>query len=298
MDSRLTHRLRLAVGGIVVLTIAVSAIGFRVDERTASLVTRFGKPVRVVERPGLHWKLPWPLEKATAIDLRRRVFDTRHTEMLTRDKKNVVLLSYAVWKVADPLKFHRAIGSIDAGDAKLDGLVTNAKIGVLGRYDLTALVSTDPQTLRMEAIEQEILAAVRDTAADSYGIDVSEVGFKRLSLPEANVEQVFEQMRAERARFAARNRAEGNREATRIRADTDVEKAEILAAAEEQAARLRGEAEAEAARIYAEAHRSDPELYEFLRQLESLEKVISARTSLILRTDSEPFGLLKEKPGP
>ena len=98
----------------------------------------------------------YPFEKR--VDLRTRVFNTRHSETLTRDKKNIILLTYAAWHVTEPLLFHRAVGTIAAAEVKLEGLVTNAKIGVMGRHDLSALVSTDKSKLAVDQIEAEILA--------------------------------------------------------------------------------------------------------------------------------------------
>jgi membrane protease subunit HflC len=287
------NQLRWAVGVLAVVLILAAAVTYSVRERHAGVVTRFGKPARVTADAGLHAKLPWPLERATIIDMRRRMLETRLTEMLTRDKKNVILLTYAVWRVDDPLRFFRSVGSLADARAKLDGLLTNAKIGVLGRFDLDALTSTDESTLRVAEMEAQIRETANETAREEYGLLIDHVGFKRLSLPEENTSFVFDQMRAERRQFAARFRAEGKREASRIRAETDLEKAEILAEARETAARTRGEADAEAARIYAEAHGLDPELYRFLRRLESLEKVLKEDSTLILRTDSEPFSLLE-----
>lgn len=289
-----TEMLRRTVGTVAVLAIVLSSITVAVREEHSALITRFGKPVRVLDEAGLHWKLPWPLERASTVDRRLRVMQTRHTEMLTRDKRNVILLSFVVWHVEDPLLFFRSVGSLEAAQTKLDGLVTNAKIGALGRHDLAALVSTDPTTLRVPEIERDVLRTANEVAVERYGVTVDQVGFQRLSLPEANTSFVFDQMRAERRKEAARYRAEGRREGTKIRAQTDLEKAEILAEGREAAAKVRGEAEAEAARIYAEAHRLDPELYRFVRQLESLEKVIDEQTTVIMRTDSPPFSILEK----
>jgi hypothetical protein len=52
------------------------------------------------------------------------------------------------------------------------------------------------------------------------------------------------------------------------------------------------------ARTYADAHRVDPELYRFTRSLESLGKLMTGSTSLILRTDAEPFALFQSKGQP
>ena len=102
-------------------------------------------------------------------------------------------------------------------------------------------------------------------------------------------------MRAERRQFAAKFEAEGEREASRIRSEAELEAARIRAKGAEEEARIRGESAAQVAKTYADAHRINPELYRFTRSLESLDKLVTGNTSLILRTDSEPFSLLQSK---
>ncbi len=286
--------IRYVLGAAILLGLVFFAFTWQLREGQVAIRLRLGKSVDVVDDAGLHGKLPWPIERVVLLDGRSRVLNTRHTEMLTRDKKNVILLSYVVWKVSEPLRFYQSLGSIEAADSKLDGLVTNAKISVLGGYDLSALVSTTTEDLMVAEIERAILDDVAAKASDKYGVAIQEVGFKRLSLPEGNTRYVFEQMRAERKQYAARFRAEGEREAAKIRADTDLEVATIRAEANEEAARIRGESEAEAARIYAEAHSLDPEFYRFMRSLESMDKVLGKKSTVVLRTDSPPFQLLQE----
>jgi len=286
--------IRYGLGVAILLGLAFFAFTWQLREGQVAIRLRLGRSVDVVQDAGLHGKLPWPIERVVLLDGRARVLNTRHTEMLTRDKKNVILLSYVVWRVSEPLRFYQSLGSIEAADAKLDGLVTNAKISVLGGYDLSALVSTTPEDLMVTEIEQTILDAVSTKAGEKYGVAIEEVGFKRLSLPEGNTRYVFEQMRAERKQYAARHRAEGEREAAKIRADTDLEVAQIRAQANEEAARIRGEAEAEAARIYAGAHSLDPEFYRFMRSLESMDKILGKKSTVVLRTDSAPFKVLQE----
>lgn len=283
---------RIAIGVLAVAVIVLSSMAFSVRERHTALVMRFGKLVRIEAEPGLKWKLPWPIDTSVRIDGRGRVFNTRQSEMLTRDKKNLILLSYASWHVADAELYYKAVGTIAEGEKKLDGIVTNAKIGVLGRYDLSALVSTNPDELQTDAIEAEILAAVQESARTKYGMEVDQVGFKRLSLPEGNIESVFGQMRAERAKVADGLRAKGDRDAEVLRSKTDLEVAEILSAARETAARVRGEAEAQAAEVYASAHGAAPDLFRMVRQLQSLEKIMGPEATLILRTDKAPFDVL------
>jgi|RhiMetdeSRZDD1v2_1073273.scaffolds.fasta_scaffold26838_8 modulator of FtsH protease HflC len=283
---------RWAVAAMVVLTVAASSVLFTVREGSVAVVTRLGAPQRTTTVAGLHAKLPWPLERAYVLDVRARVFTSRFVETLTRDKKNIVLQAFVVWSVGDPLIFLQSIGELRPAEERLDALVTNAKNAVLGRYDLAALVSTDPARLKVDEVEGAILHDVEATSRERFGIRVQQVGLNRLGFPPENTRFVLEQMRVERAQYAARHRAEGEREAADIRSQTDLEVARIRAEAKQKAAEIRGRADAEAARIYADAHRRDPDFYKFVRSLDSLKTLLGRRSTVILRTDASPFDLL------
>lgn len=289
------RRLRIVVLVLTLVAIAYRASSTIVSEGNSALVVRLGNPTRVLDTPGLYFTLPWPVEEVVTIDRRRRTFQTQHTEMLTKDKKNVVLVSFVIWSVSDPLKFFQSIGDIETADDKLNGLVTNAKIGVLGKYELSALASTDTKLLKAKEIEAELLSQTQTLAREQYGIEIQHIGFSRLSLPKENIRAVFQQMRAERKKFAVEFRAKGEEEASRIRATTDTEVATIEAKMTQEVAEITGEAEAQAAKIYADAHSKDPDLYRFIRSLDTLEQVIGPKSTLILRTDAAPFDVLVEE---
>jgi membrane protease subunit HflC len=287
--------LRASVGSLALAAILFHAMAVVVREGDAVLITRFGRPLRIAAQAGLHWKLPWPIDQASLLDMRRRVYETGHTEMLTRDKKNVIARTFVVWKIGDPLVFSQAIGPAGNAESKLDGLLTNAAIGTLGGHDLSALVSTTPEDLQVDRIETELLASTAPVAQRSYGVTIEQIRLERIALPEENVQAVFAQMRAERRQFAAKFEAEGERDASAIRSAAELEAATIRAKGTEEQARIRGQTAADVAKTYGDAHRVDPELYRFTRSLESIDKLVTANTSLILRTDSEPFSLLQNK---
>jgi membrane protease subunit HflC len=294
-EMRAQRWLRLVVGTIALLAIAFYATALVVQEGSAVLVTRFGRPLRADTVAGLHWKLPWPIDRASWLDMRRNVYEGGHTEMLTRDKKNVIVRTFVVWRIGDVLTFTQAVGDEQDAEGKLDGLLTNAAIATLGGHDLSAIVSTNADDLQIDQIEAELLADTAPVARASYGVEIEQIRLERIALPEENVSAVFQQMRAERRQYAAKFRAEGEREASRIRSEAELEAAQIRAKGAEQAARIRGESAAELARTYADAQRVNPEFYRFVRSLESLDKLVDDNTSLILRTDAEPFSLLQSQ---
>lgn len=290
MMGRSLVRWILAAG--ILTTIVASSVVVAVREGQVAVVTRFGAPRTVWPDAGLHVKWPWPIEHVWRFDARQRLFNSRFVETLTRDKKNIVLRTFVIWSIGEPLTFLQSVGDLATAEDRLDGLVTNAKNAVLGRYELVALVSTDPTRLKVPEIEADILADVRGTARERFGVDVRQVGLKQLGLPPENVPFVFEQMRTERQQFAARYRAEGEREAAGIRSQADLDAAKVRAEATQKAAEIGARAEAQAARIYAEAQSRDPELYRFLRSLDSLKTLLGQRATVILRTDAAPFSLL------
>lgn len=292
---RLQRWLRAVVGSAALAAIIFQATAVVVGEGQSVLITRFGRPLRAATQAGLHWKLPWPVDEASMLDMRRRVYETGQTEMLTRDKKNIIARTFVVWRIGDPLAFTQAIGVQGNPETKLDGLLTNAAIGTLGGHDMSALVSTNPADLQVDQIEAELLNSTTPMALHSYGVTIEQIRIERLALPEENVTAVFDQMRAERRQFAEKYRAEGEQEASKIQSEAQLEAARIRAKAAEDTARIRGESAAQVAKTYADAHRTDPELYRFTRSLDSLDKLVTGSTSLILRTDSEPFSLLQSK---
>jgi membrane protease subunit HflC len=294
---KIQRYLRAAVGSLALAAILYSAMAVVVRQGQAVLVTRFGRPIRAATDAGLHWKLPWPIDQASLLDMRRRVYETGHTEMLTRDKKNIIARTFVVWRIGDPLAFTQAVGAEDGAEGKLDGLLTNAAIGTLGGHDLSALVSTNPADLQTDQIEAELLGSTAPVALHNYGVAIEQIRLERIALPEENVSAVFDQMRAERRQFAAKFEAEGELEASRIRSEAELEAARIRAKGSEEQARIRGESAAQVARTYADAHKVNPELYRFTRSLESIDKLVKSNSTLILRTDSEPFSLLQSKDG-
>ncbi len=288
--------LRWAIGLAVVGLIVLSSVVFALPEGHVAVITRFGRPRAVLTEAGAHGKLPWPFEKAQLIDARKRLWNTRFAETLTRDQKNIVLRTYVVWSVADGQRYLEAVGTQQAAEGHLDSIVTNAKNALLGKYPLSALVSTKVESLKLDAIERA-LTADASKAAERYGINVHQVGLKRLGLPEENLRAVFEQMRQERSKEAARFRAQGSRKALEIRAAADLDVARIRAKAQQQAEAIAGEAEAEVAAIYAGSHGKAPDFYRFVRSLEALKTILGDKSTVVLRADRPPFDLLTSKPG-
>ncbi len=279
---------------IVVLLLLRSSV-FVVDETQTAIVTQFGSPVRVVEEAGLNWKLPQPVQAVRFFDRRLLVFDPKPTEFLTNDKKNIVADAYVAWRIGEPQRFLETVTDREGAEVRMADIVASELGAALGRYPLTALISTDPEEMQVVEIMEGVTDGCRTIAAANFGIEVAEVRMKRLAFPEQNKQSVFDRMRAERERTAKRYRSEGEEEAIAIRADADRQRQEILATAYQEAEGIRGAGEAAAMGIYGSAYNADPEFYKFLRTLESYATILDDRTTLVLSSDSELLELLNRK---
>lgn len=288
--------LRLMLALLLLSLISYKAFVLPLPEGYKAVVAHFGEPTRILEESGAHLKWPWPIDSYYLFDARNRIYNTRFTQTLTRDKKAVILLTYIVWRVSSPLTFLQSVGTVSNAEEKVEGLVSSSKNNVMGNYDLANLVSTDPSQLKLEEIEAKILEAVAPHALKSFGIEISKLGIKRLAYPENNVKAIFNQMRAERGQYAAKYRAEGRMQASIILSETDLEIAKINAEAVKKAAAIKGQADREAAEIYAEAHKKGREFYKFNRSLEVLEKMLNQNAIFIMRNDQPPFNVLNENP--
>lgn len=293
---RLLFRVALAV--IIVGLLVAYSMCFQVSEGYKAVVTRFDEPVRSITEAGLFWKWPWPIEEARQIDVRRRIHNTPYTATFTRDRISVVLLTYVVWHVDDPLLFLQSVGNRKDAEQKLNGIVVHYKHEHMGRHVLSDLVSVDPEQIKTEEIEKAMLADVAKEAREKFGIEVDQVGIKRIAYPEENITAVLAQMRQERRTEADKIRSEGEQKAQEIISETEVLKAGILRDGSEKAGKLRGDAQLAAAQIYREAT-LDQRFYEFWRKLEAIKRIVSDKTTLILRTDQmSVFDVFRAPPEP
>lgn len=281
----------LGILGVLAVIYVCSAF-YVVDVTEYVVVTRFGDPVAVHTEPGLHFDLWKPLESISRIDARLLTLDLIPTEYHTEDKINVVASGYTLWRVDDPLHYLRRVYNRRGAESRIADILSSEMGSALGKTSMVTLVSTDSTQMRLDDVVRSILVRSRERILEDYGIYIEDFRIKRLAFPEQNKESVFQRMRTERHRIARRFRSEGEEQAMMIRADADKEKAKILAEARRQADEIRGEGEASATRILAEAIRLDPDFYTFLRTLESYEKIVGDKTTLVIPGDSKLMRLL------
>lgn len=277
---------------IVVLLILSYRSLFTVNEEEMVLVTQFGRPVAEYKAAGLRVK--WFFQGLTRIDKRLHLYNPRPSEYLTRDKKNLLVETYVIWQVEEPLKYLRTVGDRSGAEMRLHDIVWSSVSADLGRTELSELVATDPEQVRLEPLMEKLTRECDEVSRQRYGVRIASVDVKRINLPTQNRESVYARMRAERDRIAKKYRAEGEEEARKIRAEADRQAEELLSAAYKQTEIIRGEADAQAARIYGRAYSRDPEFYQMVRTLEAYQRILDDKTTAVLSADSELLKLLTE----
>ncbi len=270
----------LLLAVVVLAAIVLSGALYSVDQTKQAIVLEFGKPVGGVKNAGLHIKMPF-VQQVIYFDKRLLVYDSPPTEIITMDKKNLIIDNYAKWYIADPLLFYKSVGNESGAQARLDDIVYAQLRVEMGKHTLSDIVSK---------YRDKIMTTVTKKCADlgkMYGIKVVDVRIKRADLPEQNEKHVFERMRAERSREAKRYRSEGQEEAIKIRSQADQERTIILAEAKKKSEIIKGNGDAEATKIYAQAYSKDKEFYKFARSLEAYKNSLKSNSTFVISSDSD-----------
>ncbi|MGP0629891.1 protease modulator HflC [Nitrospina sp. 32_T5] len=269
-----------SVIGLVVLLIVLYNSMFTVKMTENAVVLQLQEYKKTITEPGLYFKVP-VIQSVKYFSKQLLVNDDEAYEVITKDKKTLLIDNYSMWRIVDPLKFLQTVRTETGGASRLDDLIKSELRVELGTHDLVdAIVNTREQI--MNKVTEEV-----DKKAADYGIQVTDVRIKRADLPPEIANSIFNRMRTERERIAKEYRSEGKEEATKIRAETDKEKTILMAEAYEEEQKIRGEGEKESIRIYAEAYSRDPDFYAFMRSMEAYKNSLKTDTTVLMDEKSD-----------
>jgi membrane protease subunit HflC len=258
---------RSIIAGAVV-AIAIVIVGyastFFVHQSQNAVVVRFGRLIdTVINEPGLHWRVPF-IDQVIYIDRRVINFSADSIELPTLDQKRIVLSAYVRYRITNPQVFY----TVARTEQRAESLILQVLSEVL-RDRFGSVPMQDILTEKRAALMTDVKSRLEPTG-DTYGIQIVDVRFKRVDLPAANSEAVYNRMRTQRAQEAAGIRASGTREAREKRAEADKQRVVVLAEARKKAEIERGLGDAEATKIYNEAFGRDPEFFDFYRSLQAM----------------------------
>jgi len=257
---------------------------FTVSQTEQAIVLEFGNPKRVINEPGLHYKIPF-VQNVAYFDKRILDIETGPQEVIAADKKRLVVDAFARYRIKNPLRFYQSLRNEIGAQSQIGALLDSSLRRVLGTASFAAVVRD-----KREELMRTILAQVNKEAKDTFGVEIVDVRIKRVDLPKANMQAIFLRMQTERQREAAEFRAEGEGAARRIRATADREVTVIKAEATGESERIRGAGDGERNRIFAEAFGQDADFFAFYRSMQAYVGAFKAGdTRLLLSPNSEFF---------
>jgi modulator of FtsH protease HflC len=266
-----------------------------VHQNQQALLLAVGKPIGIIDQPGLHWKIPL-YQTVEFFDKRILDLETKPQEITASDQKRLVVDAFGRYRITDPLRFYQAIQNEAGVRRTLGPIMDSAMRRVLGGATFQELVRDKREDL-MKRIAKQV-----NEEGKELGLEVVDVRIRRADLPPQNSKSVFDRMRSERQREAAEFRAQGAAEANRIRATADREATVIKAEATRKSDLLRGDGEGERNQIFAEAYGRDVDFFRFYRNMQAYETGIKPGTKMLLSPDSEflryltnPSGLARPK---
>ena len=219
---------------IVVLAVTGYQSLFIVQEINQAIVLQFGDPKKIINKPGLNFKLPF-IQNVAYLDRRVLNLDTPPEEVIAADQKRLIVDAFARFRIVDPLKFYISVGNESVARQRLATIINSRIRGVLGTQNLATLLSID-RSKHMATIQNDV-----NTEAKNFGITIVDVRIKRADLPQANSEAIFKRMQTEREREAKEFRAQGAEMAAKITSTADKEVTVILANANKSSEIMKGE---------------------------------------------------------
>jgi membrane protease subunit HflC len=286
------RRKSLWLGLALICLIMAFTCLFTVQETESAIVTRFGRPLSGVAGSGLHVKYPWPIDAVIWLDRRTLLFDNEPIEMLSQDKKNVLVDSFICWRISDPLRFAQTVKTRIEAEARLFDVSASELGAAVGNEPIEAFINVGSGGVKLREVSKRVGDAVNNVMRGNFGIEVVDLQINGLQLPAQNRESVIDRMRAERDRIATKYRSEGEEEALKIEAQATAARERILAESRGRAESIRGTGEARAMELFAKAYAQDPEFYRFLKTMQTYETIIDDRTTIFLPSDSKLMGLL------
>ena len=269
---------------VIVLLIALTSTAYVVGENEYAYTTRFSKFVNIQDKAGLHFKMPF-VDKVEKIPQYRMMYDIPPSEVLTGDKKTLVVDNFAVWQIDDPYTFMKTVSRIAEMENRIDAVVYNAVKNTLGTMNQSDIINSDNGSIDIINIK---ITEMVNAQLKNYGVSTIAVEIKRLDLPTDNEEAVYNRMVSERTQMAESYRADGNLEASKVVNETDKEVGILLSKAKATAEELKGQGEGEYMKIIAAAYSTEDRAsyYEFIRSLEALKVTMKGEKTIFLPADS------------
>ena len=283
------------ISAITLLLVLIVMCTFQLKVDEVAVVTTLSNS-KSINKPGLYFRLPWPVQKLVRIDTRKQLFEGRERETLTKDNINIIVKVFVAWAIEkeNPLDFYSKVGERVADASKrLEPLIESKQEIVIRSYSLKDFLNAAEGGSKIKQIEDELAAAINDVTVKNYGIRVHKVALTKISLHEKNSESVLARMQQEQSRIALVIRSTADKNAQLKRNEADQKSAEILAEAEARSKEIRDTIRGKSAELFAN-NPEDQDFAAFLRQLDAIKEIMKTQTTAFLSPDIPPFDLFKK----
>jgi len=269
---------------LIALLVFIFTNVFIVKQGEYKVVRQFGEVVRIIDEPGLNYKVPF-IQSVTTLPKYQMTYDVSQAEINTMDKKRMLIDNYAIWRIEDPKKMISNARTLEGAESRMEEFIYSVVRSELGKLDYDEIINDEKSS--RGSLNDRVTEKVNELlAGGNYGVVVTDVRMKRTDLPKENEMSVFTRMISERESKAQEYLSMGDAQKNRVIAQTDREVKELLAKASADAETIRGEGEGEAAKVYNQTFSKDPEFYTMFRTLESYKKTINGETLIVLPSDS------------
>ncbi|MFZ9757079.1 MAG: protease modulator HflC [Burkholderiaceae bacterium] len=279
------NRVFAALSALLALVMIASACVFVVDQRQYGLVFALGEIKRVIDKPGLYFKLPPPFQNVVFVEKRTLTIDTPDADrFITSEKKNVVVDTYVKWRVEDPKVFYTSVaGRLASAEDRISRALRDGLNNEIATRTVNDVVSG-----AREKVMEGILKRVSEDAKQ-IGVQIVDVRLRRVEFAEEIRESVFRRMESERKAIASERRSQGAAEAEKIRANADRQREGILAQAYRRAQTIKGDGDAKSTAAYAAAFGKNPEFAAFYRSLQAYRESFAGRSDVIVTDPQSDF---------
>ncbi|MCH2143582.1 MAG: hypothetical protein MK082_00385 [Phycisphaerales bacterium] len=287
--------LAIFIGLLIVLILVGFNTTYSVNFHEVAIKTRFGKPVEVVRKPGLHFKAPFFIDQITKLDTRKQLIDSPLETVLTKDGQQVLVKAFMLWQIDDVtssdaaespvLEFFNSYESIDRASSDLEQQLQGA-LRLMGGVSFSELIGKDSN---IKDVEDSILSDLRSTVKN--GIEPVTVGISRIVLPESTSVSVLRRMASVQSSLAQAERVRGSSEAENLESQARTQADTIRNFASQWAARIESEGNEQADRFYQEMQK-EAQLAILLAWRDTLRASLTGNTTFVTDTTRAPFHML------
>ena len=279
------NRIGFLITSVLIALYFLTSTVFVVDQRQVGVLYSFGQIKSVVNQPGLHWKLPRPLENVVYLDKRILTLDSPDTGSIqTAEKKNVVVDWLVKWRISDAKQFIRNSGTNTTNvEQRLTSIVQDALNSEITKRTVRDVLATEREAV-MQGVKRRLAEDARN-----FGIEIVDMRIKRVDFPASVVESVYQRMQSERQQVASELRATGEADGEQLRANAERQRDEVLGTAYAEAEKIKGEADAQASSLYAQAFGKDPAFAHFYRSLDAYKASFNKGSDVVVTDGANDF---------